>query len=738
MTNLSERHWKDLRNSGLEDEIIEEIGFYTCKAEEACKLLDRKDINCECLVIPYPNAPDFFRLKPDDSILGSDGKPAKYLQKSGTKPRIFTHPRVRELLNEKEEQLPILITEGEKKCLKATQEFFFNEPYLLPISFGGVWNWRTHRSVINEKTKETEYRKGVISDLEDLILLNKLVYICFDSDIVVNTQVADAESELATYLISRGVLKVASIRIPYTGEKEGLDDYLISKGNESFKELINSASSNHLIRNTIKAIRKLPNLTHIDKLDYIVGLIIKDQLSEGKFFVSNQLSYFFSNKNHKMFRVEEEQYAMTIADIYGLYRDTNEFNSVISKLQEYANFNGEKITVYNFAYFLSDSKRSIIYNNNGHVFSILPGDTIRIHSNGWENIFFHHKEYSEITYKPDSTGFFKKYLLDVCNFQQNENTLLTGEQQKTLFTIWFYSLFYPNLLPTKPILVMTGDYGSGKSTIQRLVGKLLFGNNFNVSTIQGERDFLTSVINKYYLVYDNVDINEEWVRNAIASLSTGFKVEVRKLYSNMEMYQADPIAYLAMNSMSQSIYKRPDVASRLLIFRTKRLQSLIPSHVLEKNLLDNRNEILSEVFDTLLGINRFVDDNYTYEGNFRMADFANLGYKIAMNFGLEYEFKLILDILSREQASLPLEDNPIIDLLDKWLVERKEIGYISTGDLFAALYKVASETKLTLPFKNSQGLGRALSMSMENLKTLFKIECRRGHGNKLMWWIENK
>jgi hypothetical protein len=60
---LSQKHKDDLHDSGLEDKIIEEVGFYTCDSDDANKLLDRRDIDCECLVIPYPGNKRLLQIK---------------------------------------------------------------------------------------------------------------------------------------------------------------------------------------------------------------------------------------------------------------------------------------------------------------------------------------------------------------------------------------------------------------------------------------------------------------------------------------------------------------------------------------------------------------------------------------------------------------------------------------------------------------------------------------------------
>lgn len=741
MSYLSAKHKEDLHNSGLDDKIINEVGFYTCDAAEANKLLDRRDIDCECLVFPYPGVDDFYRLKPDGIILSRDGKPAKYLQKAGTESRLFIHQAVKENLVSQNGTglLPLLVVEGEKKTLKATQELFFKRNEVLPVGIAGVYNWK--KRIVVSTDKGNKQADDFIEDIKNLSVAGRNIYICFDSNIEFNDQVEEAEAELSRRFIGKGARRVLYVRIPHEEEYGkhglGLDDYICKYGTDEFIKLLRKARSNKSVAYAIKLIRKLPNNSFSDKADKIVSLIIRDLSDAGSFYNDNNGTYYYDNITAIMLQIEEDIFARKLADDYELYRDTNEFKAVVSKIEEHAAIRGKEVIIKNVSYFDVQNQSLFIYNNDGSMLRIRNKEEVSKFNNGQQSIFFKHRhEYAPINYKKNQTGKFDEYILNVCNFQDIEQTRLSANQQRFLFTVWFYSLFFPNLLPTKPILVMTGDYGSGKSTIQRLIGKLLFGGNFNVSTLQGERDFLASVINKYYLVYDNVDITEEWVRNAIASLSTGFKVEVRKLYSNMEMFQADPIAYLAMNSMTQGLYKRPDIASRLLIFRTKRIEGArIPETLLYKNLLEHRDEILSEVFDTLGSIINYIDDRFSYYGNFRLADFANLGFKISTAMGREKEFEIILDILAREQTELPLEDNPIIDVIDKWLNTRLQPEYISTGELYGVLEKTAKDSHLYWPFKSSLSFAKQMQSALENLKLYYSILQRRSHGNKTMWLI---
>ena len=731
---LIEQHLEELHASGLTDDVIKLSGIYTASPEESCKLLDRNGIDCPCLVFPYPNTtPTFVRLKPLGIVLDRNGEPVRYLQQAATEPALYIPKEVRLALDmQSAAELPVLITEGEKKALKAFKEGFHDNKLWVPVGLGGVWNWTKTITVRNEKKQRDEQKKVIIRDLVDLPIQNKTVYICFDGDKKTNDNVQQAENELSYYLTSKKNCKVLSIDLPNSYK---LDDFIVKYGLEDFQKLIEEASNLNLLKFEIKMIRALPGLTSRDKLDKIANIVVDDQRETAKLFNNNSGTYAYMRRSHQLLQVEDEHYAMLIADKYGLYRGDHEFNSIHGKIEEEAFFRGKHINVKHFAYY---DNGLFLYNNNGRVTHVTT-NSINTVDNGFNDIYFKHKNgYQEITYIPNCVGYLEKYLWQAANFQESDVTLLGHSHQLLLLKIWLYTLFFPNLMPTKPILVMTGDYGSGKSTIQRLVGKLLFGNSFNVSTLQGEKDFLTSVISKHYLVYDNVDVDIEWVRNAIASLATGFKIEVRRLYTNMEMFEADPIAYLALNSMTQTLYKRPDIANRLLIFRTKKIADYIPEHIFNDNIAKYRNELLSELIDDIQKMLPYITLEHEAYGKLRMADFASLGIKLARGMDREGEFRLILDILAHEQKMLPLEESPLIELIEKWLNKGHYGEWVTASELFGFFTEITNSNKIPMPWKSTVSLGKALSGSLDNLSLLFHIEFRRVSGNRIQYCFDKK
>lgn len=155
---LDPLHLEDLRKSGLSDQTIIEAGI------ESVSLSDiRKRVGFDipglssCYEIPYDN--NFSRFR----AFYADGKEhPKYLQRKKSGNRLYIQSSVRSILNDS--SIPLYITEGEKKALKATQEGLYC------IGLSGLWNWKNRGS------------KELIPDFRQIVLKDRLVYIIPDND----------------------------------------------------------------------------------------------------------------------------------------------------------------------------------------------------------------------------------------------------------------------------------------------------------------------------------------------------------------------------------------------------------------------------------------------------------------------------------------------------------------------------------------------------------------------------
>lgn len=181
---LFSHHLYDLRRSGLSDDTIDALGFYSGTADEVKAILGF-DAGAG-LVIPYPCASGtkpFCRVKPDNPPI-IKGKPAKYLSPKGAVVTAYIPPRTQEALNDP--RTSVLITEGEKKSAKADQEGF---PC---IGLGGVWGFSQDHQLI--------------PDLAQLSWKGREVFLAPDSDFEIDLDIKLAVFTLERWLISLGAL----------------------------------------------------------------------------------------------------------------------------------------------------------------------------------------------------------------------------------------------------------------------------------------------------------------------------------------------------------------------------------------------------------------------------------------------------------------------------------------------------------------------------------------------------
>ena len=217
---LLPHHLDELQSSGLTVATIRAAGVYSeTRHEYLAALLGWRKANkklAPALVFPF-RASDgtngYARIKPDrPTTIG--GKPAKYLSPKGQPNQIYMPSGVVDLLQRPDVEL--LITEGEKKALKATQEGFSSSGLV------GVYGWKDGKS------------ERLLPALEQISWKRRPVFIVFDSDVARNEDVQNAEARLAKHLIDRGAV-VRVVRLPDgpAGEdgqpaKMGLDDFLVA------------------------------------------------------------------------------------------------------------------------------------------------------------------------------------------------------------------------------------------------------------------------------------------------------------------------------------------------------------------------------------------------------------------------------------------------------------------------------------------------------------------------------
>jgi len=450
-------------------------------------------------------------------------------------------------------------------------------------------------------------------------------------------------------------------------------------------------------------------------------------LGEEGFFIETtapQERFYFHSKLETLFPLDHFNFQAFVHSKFGVNPSEILFNHIMAELHTYAHVNGEKAVVHRFCYYDKSSNVLYVSNFNGKFYR-LDGKDISLLPNGSDGVFFN-DDMSYIPFEPigGSTGLLDNLIFSKINFTESKQVRLSPNNQRFLFKLWFYTLFFESVLPTKPILCFLGEKGSGKTSTLRWILRLLFGENADVVSVSKDKEdaFTSATCSNYLLVLDNLDTRIPWLNDQLAEAATGHNITLRKLYTTNETINFKPRCFLAINSRTPH-FKRDDVVDRLLLLKVNRLKDFSPEGDFFSSLDENRNGMWGELLHDLNTIVRNLKTGRKLTGSFRMADWANLAYKIACINNQGKKLKGILDIMNKEKSDFLLEDDPFFEALMIWLdnEENHDRG-VSANALYVELKEIAENEGINFDreYKSALSLAMHIKAVLSDLNEFVK------------------
>jgi len=116
-----------------------------------------------------------------------------------------------------------------------------------------------------------------------------------------------------------------------------------------------------------------------------------------------------------------------------------------------------------------------------------------------------------------------------------------------------------------PVIVLSGEQGSAKSTFSSILRALLDPNTAPLRALPREdRDLFIAASNGHVLAFDNVSGLRPWISDTLCRLATGGGFAVRQLYTDQDEVLFDATRPVILNGI-EDIVTRPDLADRAVL-----------------------------------------------------------------------------------------------------------------------------------------------------------------------------
>lgn len=547
---------------------------------------------------------------PDTFPKNGKGQPikAKSVKGSGNRLYIPRHPgqSVEALEQQKlDPAIPLVIVEGEADCLGVLQA----EPESLVVGLSGCWGWKSKKDPI-------------LPELRELAMPGRVAVLCPDSDWERNPNVFGGWAALGTVLKQLGC-NVQVVVIQSVDGKLGAGDYIYHHGVEAWAGLdriplgqweslgngIHHAKGKETGDPDEDPERKKPIAKALIQLALELGSLWHDSTGAG--WVD-----FAVDGIRQTARIRSKRFRDFLSRILW-EREERSINS-----EAWSQATG---TLDGLARFNHPERGAFLRvgQHDGAVYIDLGSptwDVIQVTADGWRVI-----SYSECPIRfyradcqlplptPTHEGSLDN-LWRLLNFKGADRPLVLG---------WLLSCLVPD--GAKPILALSGEKGSGKSSAATLLKRLTDPTKVSKASAVGDpRQVASAAAGRWVLSFDNLSYLSTEQQDLLCCVSTGAGFSHRTLYTDLEETFLEYRRPQILTGVDL-VPTRSDLLDRSLIVRLERIPEDIrlPEAELEALTVDLLPGIYGSLLDLLVTALRNLPTTKPTKLP-RMADFAKL------------------------------------------------------------------------------------------------------------------
>ena len=242
-----------------------------------------------------------------------------------------------------------------------------------------------------------------------------------------------------------------------------------------------------------------------------------------------------------------------------------------------------------------------------------------------------------------------------------------------------------------PVIALSGEQGSAKSTFSGLVRSVLDPNTAPLRALPREdRDLFIAANNGHVLAFDNVSGLPHWISDTLCRLATGGGFAVRQLYTDQDEILFEAARPVILNGIEDFV-TRPDLADRSLFLTLNPIpeHERRPEAELHALFAAERPRILGVLLDAVVtGLNRLPQTRL--EKLPRMADFALWAAACETAFWPAGSFEAAYRSNRDEAIDNVIDSDPIASAI-RTMMTGKPTWTGTASDLLVVLFRIAGE-----------------------------------------------
>lgn len=316
----------------------------------------------------------------------------------------------------------------------------------------------------------------------------------------------------------------------------------------------------------------------------------------------------------------------------------------------------------------------------GQLIRITATDIIRVPNGADGQLFLFPRNYEPWTLNldalppltdlcPDFSALLPDLLFSILEF---ENESLTSEDMEVLLNAYIATLFLPGIVAGKLLLHVLGETGSAKTLFLRLLGRLIYGRQFEVTAMDtDEKQVENALVNNSFVVFDDVKrTTNPAILGMIRRSCTGGTCHRRELYSTFHQVTEPYRASVAISCSEEPFTSSDEMSNRSLIIRAKQRADYLDEKDLLQRIDANRDSLMAEMMVRLQNVILAVKAQRRFKPavKMRMASFATFLLRVGRHRDWGESAQSVLDTWKEEQEGSGL-DPAIMEALDVWMAD---------------------------------------------------------------------